>query len=212
MFKQNGLNMLTKNLQGDVLLVGPQLVDEKNEYQPSMYMFDSPLNIICEQFRLGKLLPNRVKRIIAPYELKKPCDLKPNWIIGAFYVMRKKDYFKVNGFSEDFFMYSEDMDICYKIKKNNGTICFYSKYKVQHLGGVSEQNDMNFTKTEKMFRSRLHFAKKYKLKANQTVFMKCYEIKKIIFSLLGLFKNMNNNIKKYNNVLKVLKGLKYEVK
>lgn len=36
----------------------------------------------------------------------------PDWVIGAEMFMRTSDAKKIGGFSTDYYMYMEDMDIC----------------------------------------------------------------------------------------------------
>jgi GT2 family glycosyltransferase len=63
-----------------------------------------------------------------------------DWLSGSFMLIRREDYLSVNGFDESIFMYSEDLDICYRLgvkgKKNkvNDLTC------VHHLKGMSSNN------------------------------------------------------------------------
>ena len=56
---------------------------------------------------------------------------------GAFYLSRKKALDKVRGFDEDFFMYGEDIDLSYRIKKLGYKILYYPLFHVTHLKYVS---------------------------------------------------------------------------
>ena len=48
-------------------------------------------------------------------------------VIGAFMFCRKDALDKVKGFDPDFFMYGEDLDLCYRVNKEgwNIALCTY---------------------------------------------------------------------------------------
>lgn len=56
---------------------------------------------------------------------------------GAFYLIKKTVIEKVGGFDEDFFMYGEDLDLSYRIKKLGYKIIYYPVFTVVHLKGQS---------------------------------------------------------------------------
>jgi hypothetical protein len=44
---------------------------------------------------------------------------------------------KIGWFDEDYFWYGEDIDLCYRIKKDNSKVIFYPNAKVIHYKGVT---------------------------------------------------------------------------
>ena len=52
---------------------------------------------------------------------------------GAFFLMSSKLYRKVSGFDESFFMYGEDLDLAYRVKKLGFSIVYYPQYVILHL-------------------------------------------------------------------------------
>lgn len=62
-------------------------------------------------------------------------------ISGSFFLTRKSILDKVGpaiaGFDEDYFMYAEDLDLCFKIKKAGYKIMFVPNVKIIHYKGVS---------------------------------------------------------------------------
>jgi len=67
------------------------------------------------------------------YEKEKEID----WITGAFFLMRKEVSKQVGGFDEDYFMYTEEVDLCYRSKKVGWKIYYNPKWSITHLGGAS---------------------------------------------------------------------------
>jgi GT2 family glycosyltransferase len=58
-------------------------------------------------------------------------------ITGAFFLTRKSVLEKVGLFDEDYFMYAEDIDLCYRIKKAGFKIMYVPTVSVLHHKGVS---------------------------------------------------------------------------
>jgi GT2 family glycosyltransferase len=58
-------------------------------------------------------------------------------ITGAFFLTRKSILEKVGLFDEDYFMYAEDIDLCYRIKKAGFKVMYIPTVSVLHHKGVS---------------------------------------------------------------------------
>ncbi|MDO8429049.1 MAG: glycosyltransferase family 2 protein, partial [Candidatus Daviesbacteria bacterium] len=58
-------------------------------------------------------------------------------ITGAFFFTRKSVLDKVGIFDEDYFMYAEDLDLCYRIKSAGYKIVYVPSIKVIHHKGIS---------------------------------------------------------------------------
>jgi GT2 family glycosyltransferase len=58
-------------------------------------------------------------------------------ITGAFFMTRKAVLEKVGLFDEDYFMYAEDIDICYRIKEAGFKIFYLPEVKIIHYKGIS---------------------------------------------------------------------------
>lgn len=58
-------------------------------------------------------------------------------ITGAFFMTRKSVLDKIGLFDEDYFMYGEDLDLCFRIKKMRYKIMFVPDVKIIHYKGVS---------------------------------------------------------------------------
>ena len=60
-------------------------------------------------------------------------------LTGAFMFMRKSALDEVGLLDETFFMYGEDIDLCYRIKNGGWKIVYYGKSKITHLKGASSK-------------------------------------------------------------------------
>jgi len=57
--------------------------------------------------------------------------------VGAFMFMRKEVLEKVGYFDEDYFLYGEDLDLCFRIKKAGFKVMYVPEVAVLHVKGVS---------------------------------------------------------------------------
>ena len=60
-------------------------------------------------------------------------------LTGAFMFMRKTALDEAGLLDETFFMYGEDIDLCYRIKEAGWKIIYYGKSKITHLKGASSK-------------------------------------------------------------------------
>lgn len=81
-------------------------------------------------------------------------------ISGSFMMMRKEVYEKVGGFDEQFFMYGEDLDLCYRIQKAGFKIYYVHTTQIIHYKGEStKRSSLDETK---IFYNAMHlFVKKH---------------------------------------------------
>jgi GT2 family glycosyltransferase len=67
-------------------------------------------------------------------------------LVGAFMLMKTAVYKKVGGFDEDYFMYGEDIDLSYKLLKENLKNYYLGTTKVIHFKGESTRKDVRYLK------------------------------------------------------------------
>ena len=87
-------------------------------------------------------------------------------VSGAFMLMRRSLYQQINGFDESFFMYGEDLDLCYRVKQAGLRVVYYPLATVIHLKG---QSGLSTSSKEVIFHFydamlifyRKHYKKKY---------------------------------------------------
>ena len=66
-------------------------------------------------------------------------ELRPDWIMGAFMMIRREAVDAAGLLDEDYFMYAEDMDWCYRIKRSGWEIAYSPNSSIIHLGGESSR-------------------------------------------------------------------------
>jgi GT2 family glycosyltransferase/lipopolysaccharide/colanic/teichoic acid biosynthesis glycosyltransferase len=100
--------------------------------------FPTPSVAVYRILGLSKIFPK--SKIFGKYNLTYLDENKTyevDAIVGAFMLMKRELYEKLNGFDEDYFMYGEDLDLCYRIKKAGYKIIYYPETSIIHYKGES---------------------------------------------------------------------------
>jgi GT2 family glycosyltransferase len=63
-----------------------------------------------------------------------------DWIAGSFLAFKSSHYARLKGFDEGYFMYCEDIDICYRSNMLSVPVIFYPQIKIQHLTGLANRS------------------------------------------------------------------------
>ena len=58
-------------------------------------------------------------------------------VSGSFLMMPAQLFNSIGGFDEDYFMYGEDLDLCYRVKKQGYQVVYYADAWMTHLKGQS---------------------------------------------------------------------------
>jgi hypothetical protein len=63
-------------------------------------------------------------------------------ISGACFCMRREDFDAVEGFDEGYFLHVEDVDLCWRVRRQGGLVLFHPKAEVIHLGHTSHASPL----------------------------------------------------------------------
>jgi len=123
--------------------------------------FPGPWTSFCKVTGLSKLFPN--SRIFAKYNLTyldENDTYEVDAISGAFMMMRKELYEKIGGFDSQFFMYGEDLDLCYRAQTAGFRNYYFHDTQIIHYKGEStKRSSLDETK---VFYDAMHlFVKKH---------------------------------------------------
>lgn len=122
--------------------------------------FPTPWVALSKIFGLSALFPK--SKLFGRYNLT---FLNPDTvhevdaISGSFMFMRKEVFEEVGGFDEDYFMYGEDIDLCFKIKQVNYKVCYNPNTSVIHFKGESTRRS-NINRTYEFYRAMSIFVGK----------------------------------------------------
>lgn len=95
--------------------------------------------------------------------------------VGAFMFMRKSVLEKVGYFDEDYFLYGEDLDLCYRIKQAGFKVMYIPQVKILHVKGVSSGIKKHSQKDSKATGSTQNLAMGYFYSTMKIFYKKHYE-------------------------------------
>ena len=119
-------------------------------------------------------------------------EMEVDSVMGAFLLIRKTVIEKIGMLDEDFFMYGEDLDLCWRCKESGFQVWYYPKTSITHFKG-SSSSKVAF-KALKWFHDamwifyRKHYAKKYPPVFNWLVFLGIY-LRLSLLVVLNAFKS-----------------------
>lgn len=174
---------------------GGYLVDQNGNPAKSGGNFPSITNVIWK-FGLRNILKKQYRKYCTALDASEITIDEIDQIIGADIFLRKSVLNKVGFFDEDYFMYSEETDLCKRIKKLGFKIRFIPEAKIIHLEGQSTPNNIKKILTFK-YSEMLYLKKHHHYK---------YPIIKILYSILYLMDwlIMKNSYSK--EILKIILG------
>lgn len=114
--------------------VGPMLVDLANEMQQSAEPAPSLMSELSRLFHLFTLLPTTTYDM-KKWDLDRPREV--DVLQGACLMIRSDALRQVGVLDEDYFMYSEEVDLCYRLRNAGWTIHWLPQAKVIHHEGQS---------------------------------------------------------------------------
>jgi GT2 family glycosyltransferase len=155
-----GINFLKENQETAVYSC--QLRNPDGSIQPSGGNFPNFKNILAWQFFVDDL--PIISNIFPSFHPKQNQYHKPqylDWLTGAFMLVPKKYFDLINGFDEKIFMYTEELELCFRLSKK-GKKCFFDpENQIIHYGGGSGGSYLAITMEIK---NLIYFFQKHKSK------------------------------------------------
>ncbi len=123
--------------EGAWAVVGPLLRTAAGEPYPSARTFPSALDAVGHAL-LGLLAPdNPFTRRYRPEVSAAGGPRVVDWVSGAAFMVRRSAWEELGGFDESYFMFAEDLDLCWRAAQAGWGVGFVPRAAVTHLQGVS---------------------------------------------------------------------------
>jgi GT2 family glycosyltransferase len=120
--------------QPRVGLAGARQLRADGSLAPSIRRFPSALNMLAEALAVERV-PG-VRRVLGEreldpreYERQRPCD----WTSGSFMFARHAALAEVGTFDERFFLYAEETDLCWRLKRAGWEVVHLSQMTICHF-------------------------------------------------------------------------------
>jgi GT2 family glycosyltransferase len=121
-------------------LGGGKLVGRDLSWQPSARMFPSITTDFYVMTGLASRFPK--SRIFGSFDrtwADQSAAAEVDWVPGAFSILRAEVVEQVGFFDPAFFLYSEEVDLCRRIKAAGWQIWYWPDVSVIHIGGESSR-------------------------------------------------------------------------
>jgi len=119
-------------------VLGPQLFYPDGTSQSSRRRFPTFATALLESTPLEQWFPeNRWARRYRMADVPDDKDQSVDWLVGACLLIRRDALESIGGFDEEFFMYSEEMDLCRRLRSAGWEVSYTSSAQVIHHEGQS---------------------------------------------------------------------------
>lgn len=119
-------------------VLGVKLLGREGDLQPSCRYFPTPLNMFVKREGLHHIFPTvkLVDDLDWDSNLTQDCD----WVPGCYYLVKREVIDKVGLFDPAYFLYYEEVDHCYAVKKAFWQVTYFAETSVVHIGGESAKS------------------------------------------------------------------------
>lgn len=137
-------------------------------------------------------------------EIRRQANTKPfevDWVSGGFMMVRRKMFEEIKGFDEHFFMYIEDMELCYRMKKKGYSIVFDPNVTVTHIGQGSSNRTFAIIH---IYKGLLYFYKKHKTSQEYAILKTLLRGKAMSAICIGFLTRNNYLVDTYKKALQTI--------
>lgn len=125
-------------------VLGAQLSGRDGQLQPSARYFPTPWSAFLHRTGLQSFFKNVRMVDDTNWEVTTPrsCD----WVPGCYYLIRRAVIDQVGLFDPRYFLYFEEVDHCFAVKRAGWEVICFPGTTVIHVGGESAKSDGAITK------------------------------------------------------------------
>ena len=190
--EDNGIMQMAKYLKehNEISILGGQLRNTDGSMQVSVGSFYSLIKailLLLGMQRFGIIDKN-------PKEIKKV-----EWVKGGLFMIRKDVFESLRGFDENIFMYTEDMELCYRAKLKGYETFFYPNVTVLHAEHGSTSRTFAIVN---IYKNLLYFYKKHKSYVEYLILKTILTIKAVFLIIVGKLIGSSYLLKTYKEALR----------
>jgi GT2 family glycosyltransferase len=139
----------------DVALVAPRLLFPDGRLQPSIRAFPTAKSVALYLSYLDRIFSTGYRKTPKEHQHSHEID-QP---MGAAMMVRTSVIKEIGGFDPRFFLYMEEVDLCYRIKQKGYKIVYLPEARMIHHAGGSSRQDWERAQTHFLNSVRLYFEK-----------------------------------------------------
>lgn len=191
MVKDRGLAAMAEYLRThtDVAILGGQLRNADGSLQASTGKFYTLFNAFLlllgmQKFGLLDKSPDEITEV--------------DWVKGGLLMIRKDVFESLKGFDEKIFMYTEDMELCYRAKQMGKKILYYPNVKVIHAEHGSGNRAFAIVH---IYKGLLYFYKKHRSGLEYQMLKAMLLLKAFVAIMIGTITGKTELVKTYREAI-----------
>jgi N-acetylglucosaminyl-diphospho-decaprenol L-rhamnosyltransferase len=170
-------------------VVGPRLLDPNRTLQPSVRGFPTLWRLATEYLFLRRLAPrSRAFNAFYGSGFDHSSRREADFVTGAVMLVRRQMLDEIGGFDASFFMFNEEVDLCYRARKAGWSVVFWPGAEFVHVGGASTAAVWPLMYREQL-RSHLRFLAKHhglrEAERARKLLAEVMRIRALVFGILG---------------------------
>lgn len=125
-------------------IIGPKLLNTDGSLQFSCRKFPNPIAALFRNTPLGKLFPKNKftqEYLMSDWDHSSPRAV--DWVSGAALLISEDCLSFVRGLDPDFFMFCEDVDVCYRAHQAGFDVMYFPGAVITHKIGASTSKSPN---------------------------------------------------------------------
>jgi GT2 family glycosyltransferase len=147
----------------EIGVMGPKIINPDGTLQASCKRgFPTPANTIYHLSGLSRLFPRskRFGRYNLTY-IDADQSTEVDAVSGSFMFMPAALFQQIGGFDERFFLYGEDLDLCYRIRESGRLIWYHPETQIIHRKGKSSDKSVLRSRIA-FYEAMILFSRKYR--------------------------------------------------
>jgi hypothetical protein len=166
----------------EVGIVGCTNIDQAGNFTLSCYPFPTAKTIIWQHARLGRWFPGRAhEQYLALAKNNEP--FPTGWVKGACLMIRKEVIERIGYLDEKFFLFSEEVDYCYRAQKAGFSIYQVPRARILHYESTTTNRFVD-TKLRGHYLSKLYFLAKHGFKGDLYLVRAWFILELLVKSLI----------------------------
>jgi GT2 family glycosyltransferase len=171
-------------------VVGPRLLNPDRTLQPTVRGFPTLWRLATEYLFLRWLAP-RSRALNAFYGsgFDHSSRREADFVVGAVMLLRRQLLDEVGGFDASFFMFNEEVDLCYRARKAGWSVVFWPGAEFVHVGGASTTAVWPRMYYREQLRSHVRFLAKHnglrEAERARRLLVVAMRIRALVFGILG---------------------------
>jgi hypothetical protein len=171
-------------------VVGPRLLNPDRTLQPSVRGFPTLWRLATEYLFLRWLAPHsRVLNAFYGSGFDHSSRREADFVVGAVMLLRRQLLDEIGGFDASFFMFNEEVDLCYRARKAGWSVVFWPGAEFVHVGGSSTTAVWPRMYYREQLRSHVRFLAKHnglrEAERARKLLVVAMRIRALVFGIVG---------------------------